>query len=115
MGALRVLHVGAELHPLLKTGGLADVLAALPRALAVRGHEVRLLLPGHPALLEGLAGARSVLELGPMFGAGRCTLLAGHLRRLGARPRLARGAGLCLAGRPPGTPAARTRLGIHDP
>ena len=31
--ALRVLHVGAEIFPLLKTGGLADVLGALPGAL----------------------------------------------------------------------------------
>ena len=27
---MRVLHVCSELYPLLKTGGLADVLGALP-------------------------------------------------------------------------------------
>lgn len=86
MGTLRVLHVGAEVHPLLKTGGLADVLAALPKALAARGHEVRLLLPGHPAILDGLAEARPLLELGALFGAGRCSLLAGHLPRVGGLP-----------------------------
>ncbi|MBC7942259.1 MAG: glycogen/starch synthase, partial [Chitinophagaceae bacterium] len=30
---MRVLHVAAEVFPLVKTGGLADVVAALPLAL----------------------------------------------------------------------------------
>jgi starch synthase len=30
---LRILHVAAEIYPLVKTGGLADVVAALPAAL----------------------------------------------------------------------------------
>src|SRR5258706_197159 len=50
----RVLHVGAEIYPLIKTGGLADVLGALPSALASGGTDVRLLLPGYPALLHAL-------------------------------------------------------------
>jgi len=86
MSTLRILQVAAEVHPLLKTGGLADVLGALPGALAARGHEVRLLLPGHPAFLDGLQHTRVVLELGPLFGAGRVTLLAGTLPRLGDLP-----------------------------
>ena len=47
-GGLRVLHVAAEIFPLVKTGGLADVAAALPPALAAQGADVRLLLPGLP-------------------------------------------------------------------
>ena len=46
--ALRVLHVCAELFPLLKTGGLADVTGALPAALNRHGCEARVLLPGFP-------------------------------------------------------------------
>ena len=42
---LSVLMVSAEAHPLAKVGGLADVMGALPRALARRGHEVRVALP----------------------------------------------------------------------
>ena len=34
---MRVLHVAAEVYPLVKTGGLADVVAALPPALAHAG------------------------------------------------------------------------------
>ena len=37
----RQLHVGSEIFPLVKTGGLADVLAALPPALIKRGLDVR--------------------------------------------------------------------------
>ncbi|MEW6466796.1 MAG: glycogen/starch synthase, partial [Pseudomonadota bacterium] len=42
---MRVLHVCAELYPLLKTGGLADVCAALPAAQRAAGLDARLLLP----------------------------------------------------------------------
>src|SRR5262245_41609462 len=37
----------AEARPLAQTGGLADVLRALPDALARRGHPVRRLLPAY--------------------------------------------------------------------
>ena len=40
---MKVLHVAAEVYPLVKTGGLADVVAALPPALADAGADVRLL------------------------------------------------------------------------
>lgn len=60
---MRVLQVCAEIFPLLKTGGLADVTAALPPALAVLGHEVRVLLPGFDAILAGLQDAVTVAEL----------------------------------------------------
>jgi starch synthase len=43
---LRVLQVAAEVFPWVKTGGLGDVVAALPPALVRAGADVRLLLPG---------------------------------------------------------------------
>ena len=75
---MRVLHLAAEVFPLVKTGGLADVVAALPPALAEQGADVRLLLPGHPAVLDGVKHARPVATLGPAFGSARSTLLLGR-------------------------------------
>ena len=59
---MRVLQVSAELAPLLKTGGLADVAGALPAALAGVGCDVRLLLPGLPALRAGLRDLQPLCE-----------------------------------------------------
>lgn len=42
---LRIVLVASEAVPFAKTGGLADVSAALSRALARRGHEVHVVLP----------------------------------------------------------------------
>jgi starch synthase len=42
---VRILFVTSEVAPLAKTGGLADVSAALPRYLARAGHDVRVFLP----------------------------------------------------------------------
>ena len=66
---MKVLHVAAEVFPLVKTGGLADVVAALPVAQAVQGADVRLLLPGYPAVLDAVQGARTVIDIGTCFGA----------------------------------------------
>ncbi|PYE49895.1 glycogen synthase [Deinococcus yavapaiensis] len=43
--ALRVLHVASEVYPFSRTGGLADVLDALPRALSSQGARVTVLSP----------------------------------------------------------------------
>ncbi len=42
---LKILFVSPEVSPFIKTGGLADVAGALPRALKKRGHDVRVVLP----------------------------------------------------------------------
>ncbi len=42
---MKILFVTSEGLPFSKTGGLADVLEALPKALATMGHEVSVLLP----------------------------------------------------------------------
>jgi starch synthase len=70
MRPLRILHVASEVAPYSKTGGLADVLGALPRALSELGHEVvvvtplyREINPAHFALARRLRTFR--VPLGP--------------------------------------------------
>ena len=76
--AVRVLHVGAEIFPLLKTGGLADVLGALPGALVQAGADARVLLPGFPALLGALTDVQEVGVMRPHWGGAPATLLCGR-------------------------------------
>jgi len=56
----KVLIVASEAIPFAKTGGLADVIGALPPALTLQGHEMAVLMPRHGAL--DLRGARRVYE-----------------------------------------------------
>lgn len=49
---MNVLMIAAEMSPLVKVGGLADVTGSLPAALAARGHDVRVVLPRYADLEE---------------------------------------------------------------
>lgn len=46
----KILFVSSEVHPLIKTGGLADVAGSLPIALAELDQEVRIIIPKYHAL-----------------------------------------------------------------
>jgi len=48
---MQILFASSEAHPLIKTGGLADVSGALPKALHDLKQDVRLILPAYQALL----------------------------------------------------------------
>ena len=64
----KILFVTSELTDLVKTGGLADVSAALPRALGAL-HDVRMLIPGyrqvinsgHPIRMVGTLGSHAAI------------------------------------------------------
>ncbi len=65
---IEILSVASEIYPLVKTGGLADVVAALPGALAPHGIRVTTLVPGYPALREHLAGALEIHSYEQLLG-----------------------------------------------
>jgi len=48
-----ILFVASELAPMAKVGGLADVVAALSKALRLLGHKVTIALPRYPAVEAG--------------------------------------------------------------
>ena len=74
----RVLSVASECVPLVKTGGLADVVGALPKALAGQGWQMRVLMPAYRGLAERLEGAEEVWTGGDLFG-GPAIVLAGRV------------------------------------
>ena len=48
----KVLFVTSEAHPLIKTGGLADVAGSLPKALTELSQDVRLIIPNYQAITQ---------------------------------------------------------------
>jgi len=55
--------VTSEVFPLIKTGGLADVSGSLPSALQHLEVDVRILVPGYPAVLKQLSDLKPVAKL----------------------------------------------------
>ena len=65
---LRVLSVASEAVPLIKTGGLADVVGALPAALAPHGVAMTTLLPGYPAVMKAIGKGRTIHAYPALLG-----------------------------------------------
>ena len=49
---MKIVHAASELFPYVKTGGLADAVASFGGALADRGHEVAVFVPGYRSVVE---------------------------------------------------------------
>src|SRR4029453_9810301 len=78
--ALKVLFVASEVTPFRKTGGLADVAGALPKALRRRGIDVRVVMP----LYQGIRWAElerrdGLLEVPMCHGKARSAVRRGVL------------------------------------
>jgi starch synthase len=58
---MRVLFASSEVAPFAKTGGLADVAGALPKALQSLGHDIRLVLPKYRVVDAAKFGLRKIL------------------------------------------------------
>ncbi|HTV63039.1 MAG TPA: glycogen synthase GlgA [Verrucomicrobiae bacterium] len=70
---MKILLASSEVHPYSKTGGLADMVGALGRALARAGHEVRIVTPLYRGIEQRFPAVKRVdwwFDL--PLGAGRC-------------------------------------------
>jgi starch synthase len=74
-----VLFATSEVAPLIKTGGLADVSAALPAALAALGVDIRVLVPGYPQVMAALKTKGRAAALPGLPGISPATLIASKL------------------------------------
>ena len=72
---MKILFVASECAPFVKTGGLADVIGAVPKSLKAHGAEARVMLPVYPALRPLADKAREVWQDADLMG-GDARLLA---------------------------------------
>jgi starch synthase len=75
---MRALAIASEMTPFVKTGGLADVVGALPHALAAENIELRTLIPGYPDVLATLRAGETVLAFDDLFGGPAWIHAASH-------------------------------------
>ncbi len=80
MAALRILYASSEAHPIMKTGGLADVSGALPSAINQLGHDVRLIMPAYPNSLDHLSDVKEIVELDLMGAEKSLKIIQGQLK-----------------------------------
>jgi starch synthase len=79
---LRVLFASSEAHPLIKTGGLADVSGALPKALSqlktsTGNVDIKVVIPAYSAVLSKLKNVKTVAKIEVFDQA--CTLIMGKM------------------------------------
>ena len=65
---MKLLSVASEIFPLIKTGGLADVVGALPLALAKEDVATRTLIPGYPSVMARIGKGKKLHHYDSLFG-----------------------------------------------
>lgn len=83
--SIKVLFITPEITPLLKTGGLADVSAALPAALRAHKVDVRVLLPGYSRVMDSLKNKQLLATLTNIGVHGEVNLLEAELPESGVK------------------------------
>ncbi|SBW00337.1 glycogen synthase [uncultured Alphaproteobacteria bacterium] len=76
---MKILFVAGEVYPLAKTGGLADVVGALPKAFRSLGDEVRVMLPGYPEAMARVAETGRPLPLADAMGYGAARIVPARM------------------------------------
>jgi len=74
-----ILFAASEAHPLVKTGGLADVAGSLPRAIKNSQQDIRLMLPAYPAAIANAGKLKLVADLKLPGASAPVRLLQGRL------------------------------------
>jgi starch synthase len=82
---MKVLFVSSEVFPLIKTGGLADVSGSLPNALQGLGVDIRILMPGYPAVLKQLSDLQTIGALHHLPHIDHAELLLGTIKETGVK------------------------------
>ena len=84
MSQPRVLLVTSEAVPLVKTGGLADVIGALAASLSTLKVDVTIMMPGYPAALEQTHNLKKISDL-PGLPGGDAELMQGVMPDTGVK------------------------------
>lgn len=64
--SLKILYLSAEVVPFAKTGGLADVAGALPKAIRALGHDIRVMMPRYGRVDVEKFDLRRTLDQAPV-------------------------------------------------
>lgn len=59
---MKILFATSEVHPLIKTGGLADVSGSLPNAYATLNHKVRIVIPGYQSIWDKVKKVKKIAQ-----------------------------------------------------
>jgi starch synthase len=76
---MNILFASSEAHPMIKTGGLADVAGSLPRAVRNLRHDIRVIIPAYQSVLKQAEKYTLVAHLDIKGARQPVRILAGRL------------------------------------